>query len=143
MKDILNNDKQDDDKLPQNKTIYVMFILFLALYMYMGLFGNQQIADQMAKNPNNIIKDCMYYVRDVKRRHSYVTEVKIDGRVYETYLIYASQSDFFLSSKYSEFKQYMRENQELCHPIGYVELINLGFYKKIYVYYYYGDFKLN
>lgn len=142
MKNILNNDKQDDE-LPQNKTIYILFILFFAFYMYMGLFGNQQIADQLAKNPKNIIKGCMYYVGDVKRRHIYVAQVKIDNRIYEDYLIYARKSDMFLSEKSGEFNQYVKDNSQLCHPIGYVELVNLGFYKKIYVYHYYGDFNLN
>ena len=132
-----------DEETPRNYKVYVSFIIFMIFYMYMGIFGVPQIADHMAKNPDNIIRDCMYYVRDVKRRHSYVTEVKIDGRVYETFLIYTRKSDIFLSGKSGEFKQYMRENPELCHPIGYVELVNLGFYKKIYVYHYYGDFNLN
>ena len=97
----------------------------------------------MAKNPDNIIKGCMYYVREVRRRHSDVTEVKIDGRVYETYLIRTRKSNLFSSNNYGKFHQYMKDNPELCHPIGYIELVNLGFYKKIYVYHYYGDFKLN
>lgn len=143
MKDILNNNKQDDDKLPKNKTIYVLFILFFAFYIYMGLFGNQQIADQLAKNPKNIIKGCMYYVRDVRRRHSYVAEVEIGGRVYESPFIHTKKSELYAPKNYTEFKDYIRKNPELCHPIGYIELVNLGFYKKIYVYHYYGDFKLN
>lgn len=133
----------ENNSRDKNYRFAIAHLLILILFAYMGFFGNFQIADYMAKNPDNIIKDCMYYVRDVKRRHSYVTEVKIDGRVYETFLIYTRKSDIFLSGKSGEFKQYMRENPELCHPIGYVELVNLGFYKKIYVYHYYGDFKLN
>ena len=133
----------ENNSRDKNYRFAIAHLLILILFAYMGFFGNFQIADYMAKNPDNIIKDCMYYVCDVKRRHSYVTEVKIDGRVYETFLIYTRKSDIFLSGKSGEFKQYMRENPELCHPIGYVELVNLGFYKKIYVYHYYGDFKLN
>lgn len=133
----------ENNSRDKNYRFAIAHLLILILFAYMGFFGNFQIADYMAKNPDNIIKDCMYYVRDVKRRHSYVTEVKIDGRVYETFLIYTRKSDIFLSGKSGEFKQYMRENPELCHPIGYVELVNLGFYKKIYVYHYYGDFNLN
>lgn len=49
----------------------------------------------------------------------------------------------FLSEKSGEFDKYIKENPNLCHSIGYVELVDLGFYKKIYVYHYYGDFKLN
>ncbi len=133
----------ENNSRDKNYRFAIAHLLILILFAYMGFFGNFQIADYMAKNPDNIIKDCMYYVRDVKRRHSYVTEVKIDGRVYETFLIYTRKSDIFLLGKSGEFKQYMRENPELCHPIGYVELVNLGFYKKIYVYHYYGDFNLN
>lgn len=133
----------ENNSRDKNYRFAIAHLLILILFAYMGFFGNFQIADYMAKNPDNIIKDCMYYVRDVKRRHSYVTEVKIDCRVYETFLIYTRKSDIFLSGKSGEFKQYMRENPELCHPIGYVELVNLGFYKKIYVYHYYGDFNLN
>ena len=124
----------ENNSRDKNYRFAIAHLLILILFAYMGFFGNFQIADYMAKNPDNIIKDCMYYVRDVKRRHSYVTEVKIDGRVYETFLIYTRKSDIFLLGKSGEFKQYMRENPELCHPIGYVELVNLGFYKKIYVY---------
>lgn len=133
----------ENNSRDKNYRFTIAHLLILILFAYMGFFGNFQIADYMAKNPDNIIKDCMYYVREVRRRHSDVTEVKIDDKVYETYLIYTNKSEIFSSKKYSEFKQYMRDNPKICHPIGYIELVNLGFYKKIYVYHYYGDFNLN
>ena len=132
-----------DKEAPRNYKVYVSFIIFMIFYMYMGIFGISQIADHMAKNPDNIIKGCMYYVREVRRRHSDITQVKIDGRVYETSLIRTRNSDLALSDKYGQFLDYIKNNPELCHPIGYIELVNLGFYKKIYVYHYYGDFNLN
>ena len=129
--------------MSMDKVVYAIFLIFLIIYMYMGLFGNYQIADHMAKNPKNIIKSCMYFVSYSKSRHTYVTKVNIDGGVYETYLIYARKSDMYLSDKYGEFNRYIRDNPNICHPVGYVELINLGFYKKIFVYHYYGDFQLS
>lgn len=53
------------------------------------------------------------------------------------------KSEMFQSGKLSEFHQYIRDNPELYHPVGYAKLINLGFYKKIYGYRYCGDFNLD
>ena len=133
----------ENNSRDKNYRFAIAHLLILILFAYMGFFGNFQIADHMAKNPDNIIKGCMYYVREVRRGHRDATQVKIDGRLYETYLIYTNKSEIFSSKKYGEFDQYMKDNPELCHPIGYIELVNLGFYKKIYVYHYYGDFNLN
>ena len=131
-----------NDEAIKNYRFESFSILFLIFFGYMGFYGNHQIADQMAKNPKNIIKSCMYYVRDVKRRQGYVTELNIDGRVYEDFLIHTRKSEPFAPQNYAKFLNYIRENPNICHPIGYVELINLGFYKKIFVYHYYGDFNL-
>ncbi len=133
----------ENNSRDKNYRFAIAHLLILILFAYMGFFGNFQIADHMAKNPDNIIKGCMYYVREVRRRHSDITQVKIDGRVYETSLIRTRNSDLALSDKYGQFLGYIKNNPELCHPIGYIELVNLGFYKKIYVYHYYGDFNLN
>lgn len=132
----------DNNEVNKNYRFEITSLLFLIFFAYMGFYGNHQIADYMATNPKNIIKGCMYYVRDVKRRHDYVSEVNINGKVYDIYLIYTRKSDLVSSGKYGQFLNYIKENPMLCHPVGYVKLIDLGFYKKIYVYHYYGDFKL-
>ena len=132
-----------DKETPRNYKVYVSFIIFMIFYMYMGIFGVPQIADHMAKNPDNIIKGCMYYVRDMRRRYSNVIEVMIDGKAYDSTFIYTKKSELYAPKNHSEFENYMRENPNLCHQVGYITLVNLGFYKKIYVYHYYGDFKLN
>lgn len=51
----------------RNYKPYHSFIAFLIFYMYMGFYGIYQIADKLAENPDNIIKSCMYYVREVKK----------------------------------------------------------------------------
>ena len=56
----------ENNSRDKNYRFAIAHLLILILFAYMGFFGDFQIADHMAKNPDNIIKGCMYYVREVR-----------------------------------------------------------------------------
>ncbi|STY90947.1 Uncharacterised protein [Moraxella bovis] len=47
----MRDNKTDNIELNKDYRFQSMSLLFLIFFLYMGFYGNHQIADQLAKNP--------------------------------------------------------------------------------------------
>lgn len=93
-------------------------------------YGLQDIANNQAKNPHNLLEDCMYYVDVSKDRYNRdILIVQIKNKHYRDVDIYANSNFGFPK----EYRELILTNKESCHKVGYIN-INLLFLNKIYVY---------
>lgn len=113
----------------------VFILFFIGIFgftAFMMSYGLQDIANNKAKNPHNLLEDCMYYVDISKDRYNRdVLIVQIHNKEYRDVDIYAN-SNFGFPKEYREF---ILANKESCHNIKYIS-INLLLFNKIYVYSY-------
>lgn len=134
------NDFQDK-KEELKRNIAIICTLIVAVFIaYMFLIGFDKIADNRAKNPNNLIRGCMHYYGSGKHKHASLGEyinLRVDG-------IYATS----LSAFSVEFKRQVdietlhkdmkKSGSDKCYPVDYI-MLDFMIVKRVFIYKYYDD----
>ena len=126
-----------EKKTIKEKIFIGCFLMFFSVFMYMEAVGIEKIADKRASDPKQVIRGCLSYIKSRKDR--VVDEVlifKLDGKKVENSRLYARNSNAYANRV--KFEKYVKDNPNICHPVGYVK-VNLILTSKIYIYEYYGN----
>lgn len=115
-----------------------------ALISYIHLFYFEKIANEKAKNPNNLISGCMYYERLHRDKHNFVyISFNIDKRYYSNTLKSMKKPFYeYVRSvgfdNFDDFQNFISSNgRDVCYQVSYIKLDYIVF-KKIFIYKYHG-----
>lgn len=120
------------------KIFIILFLIFFSIFMYMEAVGFEKIADKKSTNPKYMIKGCLFYVKSKSDKYGYeILILNVDGYKRENRRIYSRSSNAYANK--IKFEEYIKNNPNTCHSVGYVK-VNLILTSKIYIYEYYGNF---
>lgn len=113
------------------KFVVYGFMVWIILWLFMGVWGYNYVLKYKSNNPENIIEGCAYYSGKSKSKYNQGYYIVVNGYVYDTQfvLIHKFPSGLTLSN----FEKDIDKDHFSCHKIKYVEL-NLVLTKKIFIY---------
>lgn len=129
-----------------NQEIFMIFmgLGFFVLISYINLFYFEKIANEKAKNPDNLIVGCMYYEKlQLTKSNSIYISFSIDRKYYSNTLESTPMPfyDHIRSvgfNNFDEFKNFISSNgHHVCYQVSYIKLDYILF-KRIFIYQYHG-----
>lgn len=129
-----------------NQEIFMIFTVLglFALILYINVFYFEKIANEKAKNPNNLINGCMYYEKlNLNNQNSIYVSFNIDKKYYSNTLksIPTSFYEHVRSvgfDNFDDFQNFISSNgYDVCHQVSYIKLDYIVF-KRIFIYQYHG-----
>lgn len=129
-----------------NKELFIIFTVlsFFALILYIDIFYFEKIANEKAKNPNNLINGCMYYEKlNLTKHNSIYVSFNIDNKYYSNTLKSIPKPFYEYVRKIGfnnidDFKNFISSNGHyVCYQVSYIKLDYIVF-KKIFIYKYHG-----
>lgn len=129
-----------------NQELFMIFtgLSLFTLILYIDIFYFEKIANEKAKNPDNLINGCMYYEKlNLTKQNSIYISFNIDNRYYSNTLksIPTSFYEHVRSvgfDNFDDFQNFISSNgRDVCYQVSYIKLDYIVF-KKIFIYKYHG-----
>lgn len=129
-----------------NQEIFMIFAVLslFALISYIHLFYFEKIANEKAKNPDNLINGCMYYEKlNLTKQNSIYISFNIDNKYYSNTLKSMKKPFYeYVRSvgfdNFDDFQNFISSNgRDVCYQVSYIKLDYMVF-KRIFIYQYHG-----